>query len=255
MTAHDRPDPALRATADALIAARHSGTPVPTATLKVAGRAAAYVVHDLTIAAIGPAGGWKVGAPGPGQEPSAAPLPAAGIVTSGTRFDGPQWRKRGVEVEVAFILGADLPARATPYTRDDVAAAIRQVVPVIEEVETRLAGWPDEDADVKLADLQSHGALVTGKPLPFDPRWLDLSEVDIVLRFDDKVVAQTHGGNVHPDVGLLMAWTANHAASRGMPLAAGQIVTTGSTMGVLLAPAGTAVVAEITGLGAVSLQF
>src|SRR5687768_14457374 len=54
---------------------------------------------------------------GPGQEPTCAPLPAAGLLPDGALLRGPAWRLRGIEVEVAFQLGADLPPRPTPYAR------------------------------------------------------------------------------------------------------------------------------------------
>jgi 2-keto-4-pentenoate hydratase len=50
-------------------------------------------------------------------------------------------------------------------------------------------------------------------------------------------------------------WLANHCAARGLGLAAGQVVTTGSFTGMQFAPAGAQVRGEIDGLGAVEAAF
>ena len=39
---------------------------------------------------------------------------------------------RGVEAEVAFRLGHDLPPRGTPYTREEIVAALATAHPAIE---------------------------------------------------------------------------------------------------------------------------
>jgi hypothetical protein len=68
------------AAAQALGRARRDGRRVPSTLLQARGREQAYAIQDATLAAIGPIGGWKVGATGPGQAPVCAPLPAAGLV-------------------------------------------------------------------------------------------------------------------------------------------------------------------------------
>ena len=42
---------------------------------------------------------------------------------------------RGIEAEVAFRLGRDLPPRAAPYTRAEVMAALATAHPAIEVLE------------------------------------------------------------------------------------------------------------------------
>jgi len=67
--------------AQALCRARLDGRRVSSARLRIQGHDEAYAIQDATLAAIGPVGGWKVGAPGPGQQPICAPLPAAEFET------------------------------------------------------------------------------------------------------------------------------------------------------------------------------
>lgn len=215
----------------------------------------AYAVQDATLAKLGPIGGWKVGAKGPQAEPGCAPLPVSGLLASGVTLVGAPWRMRGVEVEIALRLGRDLDAADALLSPAELAAAVDAVLPAIEVVETRLADWAGSDALAQLADLQSHGALVLGAASAFSPAQLDLRTLQAHLTFNGKVAASTTGGNPAADVWRMLAWLAQHCAQRGHPLRAGQIVTTGSCTGMLFAPEGAAVVAELAGIGRVELQF
>ncbi|CAN5630880.1 hypothetical protein BH11PSE7_BH11PSE7_31990 [soil metagenome] len=207
------------------------------------------------MATLGPTGGWKVGAKSALAEPACAPMPASGLMPSGSQLVGAPWLLRGVELELAFRLGRDLnPSDANMLPRD-LALAVDAVLPVIEVVETRLADWPTAGALSKLADLQSHGALVLGPP-----SWLASSSVDLRttrahLQFDGAQISSTTGGNPAADIWRMLAWLAFHAVQRGVPLKAGQIVTTGSCTGMLFAPVGTRVNGELEGIGKVALQF
>ena len=245
----------LDAAAQALVRARLDGSRVPPALLQPANRGEAYAIQDATLAAIGPIGGWKVSACGIGLEPACAPLPATGLLPDAVLLEGSDWRLRGIEVEVGFRLGVDLPPRAAPYTLDDLAQAVESVLPVIEVVETRLAEWLGAGAQAALADLLSHGALVLGRRQPFTPAWFDLRRTEAALRFDGQIVAHTVGEHRCPDAGALLVWLANHCSARGVGLKAGCVITSGSCTGMLFASPGTQVRAEIGELAPVSLSF
>jgi len=246
-------DPA--AAARRLLAARKGAAPVPCAAVLPPDVAAAYAVQDATIAALGTLGGWKVGAKGPALEPGCAPLPATGVLDAGASLLGPPWRMRGIEVEVGVRLGKDLiPASGEPAAAV-VLDAIAAVLPVIEVVETRLADWRDSAPLAEMADLQSHGALIVGAPSQMSPADLDLREVEAYLAFDGQPVASTRGANPAREVWRLLGWLAWHCAQRGQPLRAGQVITTGSCTGMLFAPEGAYVQAQLAGIGTVELQF
>ena len=55
---------------------------------------------------------------------------------------------RGVEAEIAFLIGKDLPPRPSPYTRDELVGSIASCHPAIELLESALRD-PDaaESAD------------------------------------------------------------------------------------------------------------
>lgn len=231
-----------------LVQARN-GTPVSSGETTPPDRAAAFAVQDATLAQLGPAGGWKVGAKTADAEPACAPLPAGGVLASGVSLTGNAWRMRGIEVELAVRLGRDVGPG------DDIAAAIDAVLPAIEVVETRLSDWRDSSALAQLADLQTHGALVIGEPSALRPRDADLRTLAAYLAFDGQPVASTRGANPAADVWRLLQWLALHCAQRGQPLKAGQVITTGSCTGMLFAPEGAHVQAELSGLGRVELRF
>ena len=238
-----------------LLQAHQAGTQLAFREVLPPDRAGAYAVQDATVAGLGAIGGWKVGAKGPQAEPTFAPLPASGLLATGARLHGAVWRMRGIEVEVGFRLGRDLPAADGIPGADEIAAAIAEVVPVIEVVETRLADWRTSDPLAQLADLQSHGALVLGAPAPLRAADIDLRSVRAYLAFDGQPVASTFGANPAADIWRMVGWLAAHAARRGKPLRAGDLVTTGSCTGMLFAPEGARVQGELAGIGRVDLQF
>lgn len=240
------------AVAHRLIAARRGGPAVPFRDVLPADRAGAYAIQDATVAGLGPVGGWKVGGPSVEAEPTAAPLPEAGLRSSGATFEGPM---RGAELEVALRIGRDIRPNGALLSAAALAACIGAVLPAIEVVETRLADWKDADPLAQLADLGTHAALVLGEPASMDPASLDLRTVEARLSFGGRVVAETRGGNTASDVWRSLAWLARHAEARGRPLSVGDVVTTGSCTGLLFAKAGDRVEGEIAGLGRVAVQF
>lgn len=237
-----------------LLGARRSDAIVSWRDILPASAAEAYAVQDATVAQLGPIGGWKVGAKGPDAEPACAPLPLSGLLASGWTLTGKPWKLRGMEVEAALRLGRDLDPQGQLLSPQELAPFFDAVLPVIEVVETRLADRPGSDALAQMADLQNHGALVLGAPSALRPAQLDLRTLQAALLFDAVPVADTVGGNPAGDVWRLLAWLALHCAQRGQPLKAGQIITTGSCTGLLFAPEGTRVHAELAGLGRVELQ-
>ena len=246
-------DPA--AVARRLIRAHNGAVALPHAQVPASDAAAAYAVQDATIRGLGLVGGWKVGAKGPTMEPACAPLPAGGLFATGATLLGPPWRMRGIEVEVAVRLGRDLIASDGEPDAATVRDAIECVLPVIEVVETRLTDWRDSAPLAQLADLQSHGGLVIGEPSALSAHELDLRTIDAYLAFDGQPVASTHGANPAGDIWLLLAWLARHCAQRHQPLRSGQVITTGSCTGMLFAPEGAHVQAQLAGIGLVEVRL
>lgn len=196
-------------------------------------------------------GGWKVGAPG-GTKMCGA-LPAATIQPSPAKLDAAQHPLRMVESEVAFRMKSDLPPRATPYTRDEVAAAIDSMHPAIEVCESRYVEPKDFDLMANLADTQSHGGFVYG---PGVEAWqaIDLSALEC-RQLVNSALDAGRTGYPFGDIMDLMMWLANTGSTWAGGLKAGQFVTCGSWSGANRVPAGAVVRAEFPGLGEAQIEY
>jgi len=247
------------ATAQKLAQAFDQGHRIPAAELPVADESQAYAVQNAWVAELiragSSVGGWKVGAPNLATEPNAAPLPAACLHADGSHLGTRAAQLRGVELELAVRLRHDLlPGDRLP-SREEIVDAIGEVLPAIELLDSRLLETLKGPAMTKLADLGNHGALVVGAPAQgVDPRMLDLTQLHTRLCVDGREMVNVTGGHTSPDVWRLLAWLARHAQARGLPLRAGQVVTTGSCTGLVIAEPGALVEGELTGIGRVSLR-
>jgi 2-keto-4-pentenoate hydratase len=243
-------------TAALLVEARRTGRRIGT----LAGEllpltvADAYAVQDeaMRLLGIGPAG-WKVGGADPTAEPIAAPLLSGLVLASPARLAVPPESFRGVEAELALSLARDLPARARPYGDDEAWDAVGGVHVAIEFLDNRYADRRAMSAEALLADNQSNGGFCYGPANPVGT--VDFLAAKASLAIDGKEAKRAVGGNPAGHPKRLLGWLANHAASRGKPLCAGNIVTTGSHTGFTIAPPGSRVVARFEGLGEAALEF
>jgi 2-keto-4-pentenoate hydratase len=214
-----------------------------------------FFVQDLLTDSYGPIGGWKIGAPSLEATPSFAPMPLAWIAPSGTLLAAAGHRFRGIEAEIAFQLGADLPPRATPYTDAEVYAAVAGCHPVLEVIESGLTNPADPAVRLsKDADLQMHGGFIYGPVFP-DWRSVDFSKEHVSLAIDGAVRIEATGSNTSGNLLRLLPWLANQGAARTGGLHAGQWITTGSWTGVTTAMSGSTVDARFGTVGIVGLRF
>ena len=125
---------------------------------------------------------------------------------------------------------------------------------VNEVVESRLLDRDKAVAMWMLADNQSHGELIFGQPVS---AWqeLPLDEIAVRLTFDYDVMVDRTCRNAGGQPLDMVVKLANLCGTHCGGLLAGQIVTTGSLMGVEFAPTNALVSATVGGLGSVSLQF
>jgi 2-keto-4-pentenoate hydratase len=211
--------------ASALIAAHDGGAlvgAVPDA-VAPADLDAVYAVQDEIISQIGAVGGWKVAA-GLGHPPLCAPIPANRCFVDGDRIDGAQHRIFLAEIEFAVRLGADLFAGATAR---DVEAAIASVHPAIELIGNPFVDRDGQPRNVQLADLQSNGAVVVGPDM--DRAIITaLATLPVTLELDGVAVHSVEKGASWDDIVTAIAWLADHAEARGLPLKAGQVIITGA---------------------------
>jgi 2-keto-4-pentenoate hydratase len=213
----------------------------------------AYFVQDRLAIAYGEIGGWKVGAPTADATPMFAPMPWAWIASNNALLGG-RHRFRGLEAEIAFLIGKDLPSREKAYSRDEVEAAITSCHPAIEVIESGLADPLQATKLSMVADLQMHGAFVYGAAVA-DWQRIDFSKERVTLAVDGVVRVERTGSNTSGDLRRLLPWLANEGTARTGGLKAGQWVTTGSWTGVSLAIAGSQVDVDFSTAGGVHLRF
>ncbi|HXY98976.1 MAG TPA: fumarylacetoacetate hydrolase family protein [Stellaceae bacterium] len=238
-----------------LIEARRGGTHIASLPpgCVPADAAAAYAVQEAVAATLGRIVGWKVGA-GPGDVLECAPLLADLVAESPARFAAARFPLGGIEGELAFRFGRDLPARAQPYDAEEVWQAIDTLHPAIELIESRFVDFRAHDRLVLLADNLANGAFCHG-PGVRDWRHVDFLAQPASLVIDGAEVACAMGGNAAGHPKRLLAWLANHCARRGRALAAGDVVTTGSHTGLVFAKPGATATVRFAGVGEARLTL
>jgi 2-keto-4-pentenoate hydratase len=199
------------------------------AALKPADKEAAYAIQHRIAASFTGIGGWKVGSQGPDAPPLCGALPLSGVVASPATLSSATHVLRGIEAEVSFRMGADLPPRDTAYTRAEVVAAIAAAHPAIEVLESRYLNADAVDPLTNLADTQSHGGFVYG---PGVANWqgIDFGH-EMVEQFVDGELQMSRTGCPMGDMIRLVVWLANEGAAWAGGLKAGQFVTCGSWTG------------------------
>ncbi len=156
-----------------------------------------------------------------------------------------------VEAEIAFVLGRDLDQRRP--TASDVISATEYVLPAIEVVDSRVAGWDITIADT-IADNASSGAFVLGST----PRLLhqvDLPDIGMVLLHRGQVVSSGAGAACLGSPVTAVVWLARELARRETPLRAGDVVLSGALGPVVPVVGASVFTARLSGLGQVTAVF
>jgi 2-keto-4-pentenoate hydratase len=246
---------------DTLLDARRTNTPIPDlpADLIPADMYEVAFVQDAIAAAFGSTGGYKIGAATPDATPAFAPMPSAWVAPSGSTLSGPRYRFRGVECEIAFLVGKDLPPRdiaagAEPYTREEALAAMASCHPAIEVLESAFIEPMKATKLAYLADLQMHGGFVYGPAFTLW-RTFDFNTDTVTLAIDGVLRVERTGSNTSGDLLKLLPWLANQGAARTGGLKAGQWITTGSWTGYTLATPASTVEVRFHTAGRVDLRY
>jgi 2-keto-4-pentenoate hydratase len=156
-----------------------------------------------------------------------------------------------VEVEVGFILSADLPG--AECTEDDVLAATEALVPAIELIDTRIKDWQIKICDTIADNASSAGfVLGAGRVRPAD---IDVKGIDAKLTRNGELIAEGRSDAVLGNPVTAVAWLSRKVESFGVRLKKGDIVLPGSCTFAVDANPGDEFVADFAGLGAVRLSF
>ena len=218
-------------------------------------------LHDLMRPQVGSLVGYKIGCTSKVmQEYLDIPHPCGGGVfekgvhDSGVKLAAADFVRVGVECEIAVKLARDLSPAEQPFTAEWMGEAVEAYYPAIEIVDDRYVKWETLGAPTLVADDFFAAACVLGKPVSRNDA-PDLLKVAGRALVNGQEEGRGTGADVlgHPHNAL--AWLANHLASEGRGLHAGQIVLTGSLVKTLWLKAGDQVRMELEGLGAVEATF
>lgn len=237
-----------------LLAARRSAQPQPAPTLADAD--AAYAVQAAVAEALGWFDGvprhWKSGGAGRAAVLTHAPLPPAGVHASPADLRGVPFHFRGIEAEIALRLGepvdAARAASAAPVAIDAMCVSI-------EIVDSRWVEGVDAPPLAKLADLQSHGALVLGDWVPCaDHAPRDWAAQAVRVQIGERLL-DFRGTHAFGDPAWGLPVWLRHATQGGAVLPAGTVVTTGTWCGLPLAAPGDTVRVVFEGIGEAAVRL
>lgn len=197
---------------------------------------------------------WKSGGPSRESALTHAPLPPAGVWASPADARTWSFTSRSIEAELALRLARPVDAAlAASLDREGAAALIDAMAVSIEIVDSRWTQGMGAAPLLRLADLQTHGALVLGGWLPFAERDWSAQACRVVI--GERAPVERRGTHTlgGPTWGL-RDWLV-HATHDGAVLPAGAVVTTGTWCGVLPASAGEHVRVDFDGIGHAEVQL
>lgn len=156
-----------------------------------------------------------------------------------------------VEVEIAFVLGEDLPMSGC--TVADVLRSTQWLVPCLELIDSRISDWRINLVDTVADNASSAGVILGSQRIR--PADLDGAGVRARLEINGAVVA---GGSTNDVIGTpagAVAWLANTVGGFGVALRAGHVVLSGScTRAIDIAP-GDVVTATFEGFDPLVARF
>lgn len=161
-----------------------------------------------------------------------------------------------VEIEIGIRLGRDMPRRpGKPYSREELLAYCHSAFVGIEIVESRIADWTHVPFPLWVADAMGHGGYIIGQDVPLEV-FDSIGELTCTIELDgdviyDKPAVHGNGDALAP----VLAWANREQESALGGLVAGQIITTGSLCGGVLAPTLGPVIARLDPLAAISFAL
>lgn len=242
----------IAAAAELLAQARRTGKFIEALPVAPSSVTEAHAIQDRVAALLGePVGAFKANAP-PDAEPTRGLIFARMIRPSPARLSPAEVPHLGVEGEVAFRFTHNLPPRATPYSRDEVAGAA-VALPAIEVVSGRFRDPRARPPLEQLADCIINGALVPGAETR-DWSHLDIPRLRVVLLVNGEPVLEQQGGHPSGDPLGVAAALVNMMRETG-GVKAGQIVTTGSWTGLRFLKPGDRCTVRFESLGEAEVAF
>ena len=224
-------------------------------------RQQAYAIQDAMAELLGlEVAGWKIGAFTVGQMtaqeldgPMIGRVLAPTVASTPAELDAEPFNLCMLECELAFVVNRELPPRETPYHIDELMDDIVLCL-AIELTGSRYTEGHNNDWFCNIADNGNSGGLVIGPEIP-DWREFRLADISVDLHIDRGDGIPNLQGDWRVDPLAVMVWTANCLSDRGISLAAGSIVSTGSLTEPQPFRQGSSAVAVYSGLGELQVSL
>lgn len=160
-----------------------------------------------------------------------------------------------VEAEFAFRMARDLPSRKTPYSMDEVLAAVDSMHPAIEIPDSRYRDFVTVGAAQLIADNACAGYFVLGPAILTDWRRHNLARHPVMVHVNGNLAREGRGENVLGDPRIALTWIANELSLTGDMLRAGEIITTGTCITPAEVAVGDHVIADFGVFGRVETRL
>jgi 2-keto-4-pentenoate hydratase len=199
--------------------------------------------------------GWKLGATSPaGQTVMGVKEPACGFLllaqyVSGAEVSVGEAVSLCVEAEVAFRMRTNLVGPGV--TAETAMQAVEGAIPALELLDFIFSGKPSA-GDFIASSIIPRAVVLGSTVTPLDG--LDLAREAVVYENNGNVVGTYTTAEVMGNPLNALAWLANHLATRGMALKAGDIVMSGAISKMLRPKAGDTICARFNRLGSVSIN-
>jgi 2-oxo-hept-3-ene-1,7-dioate hydratase len=172
------------------------------------------------------------------------------VFQSGATVDVKRFYKPRLEVELAFIMGADLAGPVV--TAGDVVKATAFVQPALELVDYRTE-TPRPVVDMVADNTAGAGAVLGGNLVP--PDAVDLRWIGAILSKNGSIEETGVSAAILGHPANAVAALANMLSTEGLHLKSGDIVLAGSFTRQLEVAAGDLIVADFGPLGMIDVRF
>lgn len=257
--------PHIAAIAQTLLSARRDRQPADPAQYvdQLQSTDEAYAVQELVRKELAPEQAavgryWKSGASSRDASLLSSTLLDSGVWTSPAQARGWPFNMRLIEIEIALKTNRLVtPAEAATLTHEQAHALIGAMAVTIEVVDSRWQQTEQLQPLLKLADMQTHGALVVGTWMPYSAHEVerDWARQRCTVKIGQAPAQEFVGTHSMQDPRWLLPFWLRHITASGAAVPAGTVVTTGTWCGVPSAQPNDLVVASFDGVGMTSVQL
>ncbi len=159
----------------------------------------------------------------------------------------------GIEFEICFEIGEDIPHSDEAYTKETIAPFIASAMPAFELIDDRDADYNHLDAASILTDRCWCNGIVMGEPIT---NWqqIEIGDCSSKVIVNNQVNDQ---GNTRDALGHPLnsvAFVANHLQDSGSQLKAGEVIMSGSALKTQFPKSGDTITYSVENLGDVSVR-